>query len=421
MNLLEPLPTGLDCEDGFCRPSLPVLLIVDDEEGPRESLKIILQDDYEVLLAESGYQALELLKEHSVAAAVLDIRMGGMTGIELLKQIKQQAPDVGVIMLTAYETVETARQALRLGACDYLAKPFDLFTMRSAVAKAVEQHRCAQQMRANQEQLGEIQSQLRDYQIKEELARKQGEIYGMVLHDINNPLTVISGLAMLASERLQKLSLPGSHDLVSVKSELTQIDQQVRKCLEISKRYLGFVRRRPTERPVVGVNRLLADLRMLLRPNPSLAGKELQIEPLPEEAGARINGTDLVQILLNLTINALQCGAQPLRVKLTAQRLQGALNMDQHLDGPRAHFLNRAGFDNHAPLVRISIQDNGPGIAVTPVAKVFEAFFTTKKVGQGTGLGLTIVLHLVEQAGAGLYLESRPGEGTIFTLFLNAE
>lgn len=419
--MVATLPTEVDGAGCQTQRDLPVLLIVDDEEGPRESLRIILEDDYQVLLAESGYQALELLKEHSVTAAVLDIRMGGMTGIELLKQIKQQDPDVGVIMLTAYETVETARQALRFGACDYLAKPFDLFTMRAAVAKAVEQHRCARQMRANQEQLQQIQAQLREFQIKEEMARKQGEIYGMVLHDINNPLTVISGLAMLASERLQKLSSPGAHDLVSLKSELTQIDQQVRKCLEISKRYLGFVRRRPAERPLVGVNRLLSDLRMLLRPNPALAGKELLIEPLPEEAGVHINGTDLVQILLNLTINALQSRAQGVRVKLTAERLAGSLDLSQYPDGPRAHFLNRTGFSNQGPLVRISVQDNGPGIAATPIAKIFEAFYTTKGPGQGTGLGLTIVLHLIEQAGAGMYVQSEAGVGTTFTLFLNAE
>src|SRR5438445_11123483 len=110
------------------------LLIVDDEEGPRQSLRIVFKDDYNILLADSGNKAIELMKQHSVDAAVLDIRMSGMSGVELLGKLKEINPAVEVIMLTAYETIETARQALRLGACDYLTKPFDISTIRPAIA-----------------------------------------------------------------------------------------------------------------------------------------------------------------------------------------------------------------------------------------------------------------------------------------------
>src|SRR5437870_4582852 len=94
----------------------PVLLIVDDEEGPRQSLRIIFKDEYDVLLAENGQVALELAGQRQVDAAILDIRMPGMSGIEVLMRLKEQNPAIEVIMLTAYETVETARQALRYGA-----------------------------------------------------------------------------------------------------------------------------------------------------------------------------------------------------------------------------------------------------------------------------------------------------------------
>src|SRR5258708_18988460 len=100
------------------------LLIVDDEEGPRQSLRVILKDDYNLVLAENGDRAIELAREQSVDAAIVDIRMTGMSGIDLLGHLKKLDSGIEVIMLTAYETVETARQALRLGACDYLTKPF---------------------------------------------------------------------------------------------------------------------------------------------------------------------------------------------------------------------------------------------------------------------------------------------------------
>ena len=115
----------------------PTLLIVDDEEGPRQSLRIVFKNDYQILLATNGLDAIELVKNNAVDVIVLDIMMLGISGVETLKEIKQVDPSVEVIMLTAFETIETARQALRHGASDYLNKPFDITTMRAAVAQEI--------------------------------------------------------------------------------------------------------------------------------------------------------------------------------------------------------------------------------------------------------------------------------------------
>ncbi|MEO6034847.1 MAG: response regulator, partial [Verrucomicrobiota bacterium] len=112
------------------------LLIVDDEEGPRQSLRVVFKDDYNILLAESGAKAVEFAQQNPIDAVISDIRMAGMSGIELLGKLKAVDASIEVIILTAYETIETARQALRFGACDYLNKPFDIGTIRAAVASA---------------------------------------------------------------------------------------------------------------------------------------------------------------------------------------------------------------------------------------------------------------------------------------------
>lgn len=413
----EPSPAAEQAEPTFERATL---LIVDDDPGPRESLKIIFKDDYRVLTADSGPRALEILAQEQVHAAVLDIRMLGMSGIDLLGQIKLRDPDVAVIMLTAYETMETARQALRLGACDYLAKPFDLLTMRAAVAKAVERNRCTRQLKSSEQVLLDIQGQLRNYQIKEEMARKQGEIYGMVLHDINNPLTVISGLVVLANERLKRATNASERDLHTVKEDLRQIEQQVFKCLEVSRRYLGFIRRRPGELPQVSVQRVLADLKVLMRSNPAVQNNELVVDLPATDMTAAINGTDLVQILLNLVINGLQASATPHRVRVGAQAVPEPLPPDCFESGPHADFIGRDGFQNRAPLVCVTVADNGPGIGIVPVARIFEAYFTTKQPGKGTGLGLTIVAHLLQQANAGMRIQTTAGQGTTFALYIPA-
>jgi len=116
------------------------LLIVDDEYGPRRSLWIIFKDEYNLLMAEDGPTAIELAKQHPVHVAVLDICMPGMSGIEVLRRLKCVNPSMEVIMMTAFETEDMLRQALRLRAFDFINKPFDVGTMRSAVDRAMQQY-----------------------------------------------------------------------------------------------------------------------------------------------------------------------------------------------------------------------------------------------------------------------------------------
>jgi two-component system sensor histidine kinase/response regulator len=154
MPSLSPLDIG--SKPTASRPDAPrkrTLLIVDDEEGPRQSLRIVFKDEYNILLADNGSKALELVRQQPIDAAVLDIRMSGMSGVELLGKIKEISPAIEIIMLTAYETIETARQALRYGACDYLTKPFDLATMRAAVANAMERHTLSEEIASNNQRL----------------------------------------------------------------------------------------------------------------------------------------------------------------------------------------------------------------------------------------------------------------------------
>src|SRR5438105_14919895 len=116
----------------------PTLLIVDDEDGPRQALRVIFNGDYDVFMASDGVAAIELAQTRPIDVAVLDIRMSGMSGIEVLERLRFVDPTIGVVMMTAYETTETLRQAMRLRASDYITKPFDIGAMKAAVARALE-------------------------------------------------------------------------------------------------------------------------------------------------------------------------------------------------------------------------------------------------------------------------------------------
>lgn len=101
------------------------ILICDDEEGIRESLKLILEDNYDLDFAVTGNEALVKVKSDSPDIVILDIKMPKMNGLETLKEIKKISPNTKVIIASGYKSVETAQEAIKIGASDYIIKPFE--------------------------------------------------------------------------------------------------------------------------------------------------------------------------------------------------------------------------------------------------------------------------------------------------------
>ena len=396
------------------------LLVVDDEEGPRQSLRVVFKDDYDILMASDGASAVEMAQKNKIDVAVCDIRMAGMSGIEVLERLKYVDPAIEVIMMTAFETTDTMRQALRLRACDYINKPFDLSTMRAAVSNAMQRRTLESEIHNNAEQLQGMLGELQDQKIEEQIANTRGEIYASIIHDINGPLTVISGFVQLMNQRFGSATRMDVADLEFIKDRLKIITRQVTNCIEISRRYLSFLRRQADEAPRVAINQLLTDLHQLVNVHPSLVNNEFVIHPLSEEIGVRINGTDLIQILLNLTVNAFQCSPQNHVVEIEGRVLHEPLDLAAFKDCEETRFLNVENFDNIAPVLQLSVRDNGPGIPPEVLPKIFQPYFTTKNARQGTGLGLNIVQRLIKEAKGALRVRTRVGEGTTFTIYLAA-
>lgn len=351
------------------------LLIVDDEESPRQSLRVVFKDDYEILMASDGATAIELAQNHKVDVAVLDIRMAGMSGIEVLERLKYVDPALEVVMMTAFETTDTIRQALRLRACDYINKPFDISTMRAAVAGAMQRRTLESEIHNNAEKLQELLAELQSQRIEEQITNTRGEIYASIIHDINGPLTVISGFIQLMNQRLGNATRLDVEDLEFIKDRLRIITRQVTNCIEISQRYLSFLRRQSDEAPRVGINQLLNDLSHLINVHPSLQNNKFAIHPLPEDIGVKINGTDLIQILLNLTVNAFQCTPQSHHVDIEGCVITEPLDLTAFKDGSDARFLNVENFANVAPLVKLSVRDDGPVISGGNFTQNFSALF----------------------------------------------
>ena len=159
------------------------ILIVDDERGPRESLRMILSGSYRVLTAESGARALELLQTESVDLVTVDLNMPGMKGDELMRTVRTEFPQVELIIITGCGSIETAIEGIRHGIFDYLTKPFDVIQVLASVERALDRRA----------------SRGRMVSLLEDISR--------ILGTHRNPETVLAELdaSPIAQERLRRL------------------------------------------------------------------------------------------------------------------------------------------------------------------------------------------------------------------------
>jgi len=111
------------------------ILICDDEEGIRESFKLILEKDYELSFATDGSEALNAVKKNPVDLVIMDIKMPRMDGIETIRKLKHTTPDIKVLVTSGYKSVETAQEAVAAGAVDYIVKPFERAEILCTVKK----------------------------------------------------------------------------------------------------------------------------------------------------------------------------------------------------------------------------------------------------------------------------------------------
>ena len=134
----------------------PTVLIVDDERGPRDSLRMILSPAYRVLQATSGASALDCLREQKVDLMTLDLNMPGMHGQDLMRTVRAEFPQIEIIIITGCGTVESAAEGIRSGICDYLQKPFDVVQVSAAVERALARQKARTRLGAFLEELGDV-------------------------------------------------------------------------------------------------------------------------------------------------------------------------------------------------------------------------------------------------------------------------
>ena len=372
---------------------LPQVLVIDDEMGPRESLRMLLKPSYQVHTADSVEKGLKLLHEKKPDAIVMDIRMPGMTGIDGLRRIRQIDPHLSVIMLTGFGALETAKEALRLGANDYISKPFDAREMREVIGRNVERTRLH---RTSENAAGEIKEL--NNRLLQELAQKErlaslGQASAEFVHDIGNPLTIVWGYVQLLAKKLEDSERTDDPNAVSNNKELEIIEQNVRLCRDLLTMWqsYGSVEAAPHK----------TDFR---RRNRARSGRE-----------RRRHGQG----------NSGRIESRRDRRSLLAD---GRCRPDHARDSER-HHQRHPGFGRKQGTVEVScirkdfyvdvrVADTGHGISPEQIAKIFDPYFTTKQGKSGTGLGLYITKKVVEDHSGSIKVDSTPGAGTTITIRL---
>ena len=415
------LPSYCDYQE---QPSDRRILIVDDESGVREMFAQWLGDDFECKTAASADEALAELAVETYALVISDMMMPGRNGVELLREVTARYPETAVIMVSGIDRPQRMRDALRLGAFDYLIKPCEMDLLTLSVEHALEHRALQRTARVYKSHLENQNNELANK--KAELERLQaqmvhtekmaslGQLAAGVAHELNNPAGFVYGNLDLLTDYLAQLEklitaydqLPISKEdsllLAAIKEEINydrlipDLRSIVADCREgahricdVVKNLRLFSRLDEAELKRIDIHDGIdSTLRLLSRYYSS--GQLILRKEYGDLPQVTCYAGQLNQVWMNLLVNAAQ-----------AVTGSGEVTVSTRCDGDS---------------IVVAISDTGKGICEAQLSRIFEPFFTTKPVGEGTGLGLSISYGIIERHDGTITVTSTVDVGTTFTV-----
>jgi len=369
----------------------PQILVIDDEMGPRESLRMLLKPDYQVHTADCVEAGMKLLKEKQPDTIVMDIRMPGITGIEGLRKIREIDPHLSVIMLTGFGALETAKEALRLGANDYISKPFDAGEMRDIIGRNVERTRLHRTSEHAAAEIKELNNRLLKELAQKDRLASLGQASAEFVHDLGNPLTIVWGYVQLLAKKLERSENGGATRNATSIKELNIIEQNVRLCRELLTMWQSYGSAEALPHKQISVSTILREVIKGVEALATQSGVDLQSSICEHPCMVLGDAVQIKRAIQNVIINAVQASAEK--------------------KGSVAVTCTQKDF-----YVDIRIEDNGSGITPAQMSKIFDPYFTTKQGKSGTGLGLYITKKVLEDHNGSIKVDSTPDRGTTFTI-----
>ena len=371
---------------------LPQILVIDDELGPRESLRMLLKPNYQVYTADCVDAGIKLLKEKQPDAVITDIRMPGASGIDGLRRIREIDPHVAVIMLTGFGALETAQEALRLGANDYISKPFDAREMREVIGRNVERTRLHRTGINAAEEIKELNNRLLKELAQKERLASLGQASAEFVHDLGNPLTIVWGYVQLLAKKLEQSEKENGAKSQNAK-ELQIIEQNVRLCRELLTMWQSYGSVEAAPHKPISVSAIVREVVKGVTGMAAQNGVEVKSSLCEDACTLLGDSTQMTRAIQNVIINAVQAASEK-----KGSVAVSCLRKDFYVD--------------------VRVEDTGYGITPAQMAKIFDAYFTTKEGKSGTGLGLYITKKVVEDHNGSIKVDSTPQVGTSFTIRL---
>jgi signal transduction histidine kinase len=386
------------------------ILVVDDEPDVVKSVQDLLRFDYKVLGATRASDALRLIGEQNVHVVLTDQRMPEMTGVDFLRQLREQCPDTVRLLITGYADIRAVIDAINQGnVYRYITKPWEPEELQAVIREAAERYDLVAERKRLVEELKGKNEQLQ--QTNDELSRAnelKSAFIQVASHELRTPLTILMGLTRLAgSAAAQQQPLRSFMDRIEAAGRRMQhlVDQLV-AMLQAGK----F--ERPLERQPTDVAALLQQAADDVRPFVELRGQTLDLEVAPDVGEADLEGPKVRDSLNHLLLNAIKFTPDGGRITLSGDRVPAG--------------------ENGSASVRIRVTDTGSGIEQSSLDNLFQPFFTGRDVShhssghfehgrRGLGLGLSVVKAFVEMHGGTVGVDTEVGRGTTFTITLPAQ
>ena len=366
------------------------ILAVDDDPQARALIDMALADatfEYQVEVIPTAASGLRRIvaAEHDVY--LIDQHLPDGRGIELIHRAKEAGVTQPFILMTGYGSGALDEAALREGAADYVEKHMVGAHLERSIRYALRNWQSARALFDREEQLRQAQKM-----------EALGRLAGAVAHDFNNLLTAIVGYADMIGER--------EHADETVR-DAAAIRQVADRASALTRQLLAFSRKQFLDPVILDLNDAISGLLQVL---PRVLGERITIR-IQLEKGLRpitADASQIEQALLNLVLNARD--AMPDGGQLLIETANTVLD--------RERLVGEALTLQPGSYVMLVVSDTGTGMDDSTRARAFEPFFTTKPRGKGTGLGLATVYGIVDQSGGQISLDTAPGRGTTFRIYL---
>ncbi len=370
----------------------PLILVIDDELGPRESLRYLLKEEYRVLCADSVDRGLYFAREHKPDVVIMDIRMPGRNGIEGLREIRKNNAESSIIMLTGFAALETAQEAMRLDANDYMEKPFDAAEMRRIIRRNVEQTQLRRKRARLLADADALNRRILDLEEKEHLA-ELGQSSAEFVHDLRNVVGTVTAASGLLREEFGDL-LKAHHEIPPDTEEyLGMLENGIQRCVDLLDTWQRLARNDTRQYARFSFLDFIRACEKDCRPAMNAAHALVSFETTGGDADILGDRIQLGRILSNLIQNAVHAlPKEGGRLRIQAEVLDSS--------------------------VRVSVVDNGCGISQENLPYIFSPDFTTRRAHGNMGLGLFIAQKIAKNHGGRITVESAVGQGSTFTLYL---